>query len=347
VRRLLTFLLASLMALGVLAGTAAAVPSAGGGARGDGAAGHVKPLPKFVQKWMGEKARAADLVARGEAKVDRKGRVRLENGVFVDYALEDTDHIVTLLAEFADGAEGPLHNAVPEPDRDVDNTTYWVADFNRQHYLDLMFAPGGGSAGIISTRDFYLEQSSGRYTVDGQVSEWIQVPFPESEYGANSDDGPGSDNLNGPVFRLIQDTFDAMNPATAGINWSPSVVDVWDRYDCDADGNFDEPDGYVDHFQLVHAGIGEEDDGGAQGGDAIWSHRWYANAEGFGAEGPTGCLFGGYPTASTACGSATTRWSPRTAGSVCLPTSSATISACRTSTTSSAPTTTRSRSGAS
>ena len=54
--------------------------------------------------------------------------------------------------------------------------------------------------------------------------------------------------------------------------------DVWDRYDHDADGDFDEPDGYIDHFQSVHAGEGEETGGGALGEDAIWSHRSYANA---------------------------------------------------------------------
>ena len=54
-----------------------------------------------------------------------------------------------------------------------------------------------------------------------------------------------------------------------------SQFDVWDRYDYDGDGNFNEPDGYIDHFQAVHAGEGEETGGGAQGADAIWSHRWY------------------------------------------------------------------------
>ena len=34
--------------------------------------------------------------------------------------------------------------------------------------------------------------------------------------------------------------------------------DVWDRYDFDDDNDFNEPDGYIDHFQAVHAGGGEE-----------------------------------------------------------------------------------------
>ena len=35
---------------------------------------------------------------------------------------------------------------------------------------------------------------------------------------------------------------------------------MWDRYDYDGDGNFNEPDGYIDHFQIVHAG-GDQADG--------------------------------------------------------------------------------------
>ncbi len=33
-----------------------------------------------------------------------------------------------------------------------------------------------------------------------------------------------------------------------------SQFDVWDRYDFNGNGNFDEPDGYIDTFQSVHAG---------------------------------------------------------------------------------------------
>ena len=60
------------------------------------------------------------------------------------------------------------------------------------------------------------------------------------------------------------------------INAYLAQFDKWDRYDYDGDGNFNEPDGYIDHFQAIHAGEGEETGGGAQGTDAIWSHRWYA-----------------------------------------------------------------------
>ena len=72
--------------------------------------------------------------------------------------------------------------------------------------------------------------------------------------------------------------------------------DVEDRYDYDEDGNFNEPDHYIDHFQLVHAGADEAVGGGAQGTDAIWSHRWF-NWQGTGTvdgKGPAGNQIGGF-----------------------------------------------------
>ena len=38
------------------------------------------------------------------------------------------------------------------------------------------------------------------------------------------------------------------------------TFDHRDRYDSDGDGDFNETDGYIDHFQIVHAG-GDEADG--------------------------------------------------------------------------------------
>jgi immune inhibitor A len=257
--------------------------------------GEVKKLPPQVERWQAERERAAELVAEGRREPNGRGVVTLPDGTFVDYELEGTDHIVTLLGEFTD----PVHNQIAEPDRSVNNSTYWIPDFNRAHYEDMLFADGGGSYGRPSMRDFYLEQSSGRYTVEGQVSEWVPINAPESEFGANGPDGAGSDNANGPVYRVVDAALQATTAVDEGINWDPAVVDVWDRYDCDADGDFDEPDGYVDHFQLVHAGQGEEEGGGAQGGDAIWSHRWYANLAEWGVVGPADCQFGGYQVPGT------------------------------------------------
>src|SRR5687767_8484327 len=115
-RRLFTIALMMVLALATLAGTSAGM-SGGGSPSGEiKGRGHEKRQPKIVRKWQGEKAAAADLVARG-ARIRSDGTVRLANGQFTDYQLQGEDHIVTLLVEFTD----PAHNQIAEPDRTVDN----------------------------------------------------------------------------------------------------------------------------------------------------------------------------------------------------------------------------------
>ena len=58
------------------------------------------------------------------------------------------------------------------------------------------------------------------------------------------------------------------------------TFDQQDRYDIDGDGNFNEPDGVIDHFQIVHAGGDEAAGDPNQGTDAIWSHRSFADRPG-------------------------------------------------------------------
>ena len=142
-----------------------------------------------------------------------------------------------------------------------------------------------------SFKDFYLKQSNGRFLAKGDVSDWVKVPYNEARYGSNNS-----------VRRLdVYWPFVAGHRATPGttprrpptrrdaeIKAYLAQFDKVDRYDYDNDGNFNEPDGYIDHFQAIHAGEGEEAGGGAQGADAIWSHRWYAYSNGQGSTGPVG-----------------------------------------------------------
>jgi immune inhibitor A len=157
----------ALLLAGAIAGPTPTVSADGGGSTGKtGAArGHSKPLPAFVVKRERERRMAADLVAKGQAAPDENGVVTLRNGRFVDYRLEGTEYLTAVLIDFAD----LRHGGIPPPDRTVDNSSYWPADVSPQHYYDMLFAPGGGSYGLPSMRDYYLEQSSGRFTWTGQV----------------------------------------------------------------------------------------------------------------------------------------------------------------------------------
>ena len=76
-------------------------------------------------------------------------------------------------------------------------------------------------------------------------------------------------------------------------------LDQQDRYDFDSDGNFNEPDGYIDHFQIVHAGGDQADGDKQQGEDAIWSHRWYAYYTDQGKTGPGNNKLGGFEIPGT------------------------------------------------
>ena len=220
----------------------------------------------------------AELLKKGlEEKLNGKTKGKtheVARGQFVELERTGEDSIWTVLGEFSDLA----HNQIPEPDRSVDNSTIWAPDFSQDYFKNLLFSEASGA---VSMRNFYIELSSNRYTVNGDVTDWVTVPGAATSY---------NDDLGGPaVWGFVNDSVDAWYAnsglSTAQIDDYLSQFDVWDRYDYDGDGNFDEPDGYIDHFQSVHAGMGEEVGGGVLGAAAIWSHRWYAF---YGADGPDG-----------------------------------------------------------
>ncbi|MEU4653833.1 immune inhibitor A domain-containing protein [Streptomyces sp. NPDC023723] len=215
---------------------------------------------------------------------------------YVELGREKTDKIFTILVEFGDqtdsrygGTPGPLHNQIAEPDRSVDNSTDWLADYNQQHYQDLYFGTGKDTE---SLKKYYEKQSSGRYSVDGEVTDWVKVPYNEARYGSNDCDTCAWNAVQDGVTAWVADQ-EAAGRSLAEIKADLSAYDQWDRYDYDGDGDFNEPDGYIDHFQLVHAGEDESAGGGAQGEDAIWAHRWYAFGTDAGATGPADNKLGG------------------------------------------------------
>ncbi|WP_190056725.1 immune inhibitor A domain-containing protein [Streptomyces echinoruber] len=262
------------------------------------------PLSKTTEA---QRQEALKELISGRATVkDRDGskvvqlKSRKGDGKYVELGREKTDKIFTILVEFGDqvdpkygGTPGPLHNTIPQPDRTKDNSTAWQADYDQQHFRDLYFGTGKG---VESLKKYYEKQSSGRYSVDGEVSDWVKVPYNEARYGNNA---CGSTNCPS-VWNVVKDGVTAWvaqqkaaGRSDADIKADLAQYDQWDRYDYDGDGDFNEPDGYIDHFQLVHAGEDESAGGGAQGTDAIWAHRWYAFGTDAGATGPSYNKLGG------------------------------------------------------
>jgi len=233
---------------------------------------------------------------------------------------------LVLLVEFGSGAwpegdstghymDGPLHGSINPPAPD-DNATFWPGDFSPTHYQQMLFGnsypiygarvsaeksrraaenPAGRNGLPFSTwlrgtsddtmRNYYLEMSHGAYTVQGDVADWVTLDLPESWYGADSEPWESTDDLTGPVWRVARDAvvkFAQNNP-----DWD------WSQYDREnpwgiTGPDFYQPDGYLDHLIIIHAGSDQSAGGGAQESDSIWAHSWaiYENYSGGPGDGP-------------------------------------------------------------
>jgi len=244
---------------------------------------------------------------------------------YVELSREKTDKIFVVLAEFGNTRatdidpryadvdtdpatpgpltyEGPTRNQITEPDRAKDNSTIWQKSYSPEHYRQLYFGTGSG---VESLKTYYQKQSSGRYSVDGTVTDWVKVKYNEARYG-RSNGFPCATQVCSNTWNLLKDALDqwvldqkATGRTDAQIKTDLTSYDQWDRYDYDGDGNFNEPDGYIDHFQVVHAGGDQADGDMQQGEDAIWSHRWRAFQSGEQGPGPANFPIGGTQIGTT------------------------------------------------
>ena len=148
----------------------------------------------------------------GDAKVQK-----LAKGQFAQTAAVGNDKVFVILAEFgdtrhsafcdsteegscaipSDGSpltyDGPVHNAIPEPDRSKDNSTLWKANYSKAHYENMYFN---------RLDKFFKDQSSGKYRINGDVTEWVKVPFNEARYGR---DGACGSNVCNNTWFLLRD----------------------------------------------------------------------------------------------------------------------------------------------
>ena len=197
------------LALGLAALPAAAVPSDGAPASSDQA--RAKPDNRTspqIRKQARLKAKARAMVENGSARArtlsDGSQVVEVTDGEFVELGETGTDKIWTVLSEFGTQgskklglAPGPLHNAIPKPDRTKDNSTTWEPSYDKAYYDDLFNGPGESMA------NFYTAQSSGKYSVDVTTEDWVTVPGNASTYGDNAVEDDGGS------WAFINDTVDA------------------------------------------------------------------------------------------------------------------------------------------
>ena len=197
----LAALVVTLAVTGATAAGGAGGSSAGGGPK-DTLRGGITDRPgPLAQKQRELVSEAVQLKLKGEIAADAKvAKVGKDKGAkggkkgkkhkakFVELERTGEDTIWSVLLEFGTdpathnhgdparaaslnhgGTPGPLHNQIAQPDRTVDNTTIWAPDFSKSYYDNLLFSE---STGVSSMREFYIENSSGRYAVNGDVTDW-------------------------------------------------------------------------------------------------------------------------------------------------------------------------------
>ncbi|MBN1503769.1 MAG: M6 family metalloprotease domain-containing protein [Candidatus Eisenbacteria bacterium] len=139
-------------------------------------------------------------------------------------------------------------------DNPADSLTYPPS-----HFRSLLFSLGTYPTG--SMRDYYLENSYGRYCLDGDVTAWMLMPLSYAYYD-NNQKGLGVYPQN--AQKLVEEALAAADP----------YVD-FSQFDNDGpDGvpHSGDDDGYVDALFVVHAGPGYEETGDVSD---IHSHQWF------------------------------------------------------------------------
>jgi immune inhibitor A len=221
---------------------------------------------KIYLKYMQDSAKANEKipVTKLERELRAKENQRAQKYKF-DPSQQDNNpkevNILTLLVDYADYKNNQIQPG---------ETSMYYAKYDKEHFEEMIFGDNGykgpNGENFVSMKQFYEEQSGGSLKVKGKVAGWYTLPGTAASYGAQSG------NSNDINARLAVRNALALAAKDPNINFVD--FDKEDRYDDDGDGNYNEPDGVIDHLMVIHAGVGQEAGGGSLKSDAIWSHRW-------------------------------------------------------------------------
>ena len=151
-------------------------------------------------------------VLKGQAQTKGKNKVvEVAKGQFVELARQGEDKIFTIVGAVRNRRIpfpilGPARRgryAIRFRNRTVRWTTRRSgrADFNQAYYTNLLFSDAPGA---VSMRNYYIEQSSNRYTVNGDVTDWVQVPVQRSATTAPTTAATSSARRRGCSSRMLR-----------------------------------------------------------------------------------------------------------------------------------------------
>jgi immune inhibitor A len=239
------------------------------------------PNPRAYEKRLAELEVAENAGLSLEAV--NLGEIGVAQMLMIPFEFKGMDELATCDAEGnpvgTSTVTGPLHGGIPNPALQGDNNTIWTENFSIDWYEDLIFGDGvgvvrsdlNGGSGVdlsgISARNWYREQSEGRYDLQGEIyPEWVQLDHSVAWYGWDGDElnpegsgYPCDGTPSGYGFEFVIDIVDKINASKPDFDWAE-----WDT-----DG-----DGFVDHLMVIHAGVDNSAGGGQYGNYQIWTHSW-------------------------------------------------------------------------
>jgi immune inhibitor A len=189
---------------------------------------------------------------------------------------------------------GPRKGQIPDPGflGSRDNNTIWYRPqqtANAKFYENLIFGhtgvgrvrldltdPTDGKPGInlngYTVQDYYDHMAgTGNVVLGGTVRGWVRVNHSEAYYGAPNCTR-GLDDGGGPATpaQLVIDALEKFKQAHPDYYSDTSPDAFWKQFVANRDPNNGK--NYVSSLWIIHAGMGQEADGGLQGDLAIWSH---------------------------------------------------------------------------
>ena len=130
-----------------------------------------------------------------------------------------------------------------------------AAEKNRAYFQNLLFSTDLRTPRVDTLTHYYYHQSKGRYVVTGEVLPVVKVSQPSDYYGRPIQNSDGQWRSDVRAETLVEHALEAAYTRNPSFHWQD--FDVFDPADYDGDGNYDEADGYIDHFVLVFAGKGQ------------------------------------------------------------------------------------------
>jgi len=137
------------------------------------------------------------------------------------------------------------------PDRLADTTQHPASEYDSMIFSEATYPTG-------SLNDFYIENSYGLFSVDGNVAGWHTTSDSYSNY---DDNNYGLSGGGGDVAEAAAQLADPY------VNYA-----LFDNDGPDGVPNSGDDDGFVDAFTVIHAGLGAEETGSIHD---IWSHASY------------------------------------------------------------------------